>query len=87
LPRFVPQSTGAKVADAVTHEERIRQDERNRLRTEQVDALKALLADYRADLKDARDEIQKLRTQARWDRVLGAIPLIGVAAMFFMGGF
>src|SRR5439155_7956998 len=30
------------------------------------------LADYRADLKNARDEIQKLRTQARWDRVFSA---------------
>src|SRR5439155_26656053 len=39
-----------------------------------------LLADYRADLKDARDEIQKLRTQARWDRVFSAIPLVGSPA-------
>lgn len=73
----------AKRQEAATLEERIRQDERAKLHGEQVALLKEALAEYRAALTEAREEIRALRKQAAWDRVLGAIPLVGAVLLLF----
>ena len=71
-------------AEARAREEAlIRSDEREKLRAESVALLKDALAEYRAALTEAREEIRALRKQAAWDRVLGAIPLVGAVLLLF----
>ena len=71
-------------AEARAREEAlIRADEREKLRAESVALLKDALAEYREALKEAREEIRALRKQAAWDRVLGAIPLVGAVLLLF----
>ena len=75
----------AKRQEAATLEERIRADERDKLRTESIGLLKDALAEYREALMEAREEIREQRKQATRDRLLGAIPLIGVLLLLFTG--
>lgn len=73
----------AKRQEAATLEERIRQDERSKLHAESIALLKDALAEYREALKEAREETKALRKQAAIDRVLGAIPLLGLVMVLF----
>ncbi len=73
----------AKRQEAATLEERIRQDERVKLHAESIGLLKEALAEYRDALKEAREESKALRKQAAMDRVLGAIPLVGMVFLLF----
>jgi hypothetical protein len=72
-----------KAEAAATREALIRADERDTLRAESVALLKDALAEYRDYAKEAREEIKALRKQAAIDKVLGAIPLIGMALLLF----
>ena len=73
----------AKRQEAATLEERIRADEREKQAAESIALLKDALAEYRSALTEAREEIRALRKQAAWDRVLGAIPLVGAVLLLF----
>lgn len=72
-----------KAESAARAEAMIRADERDKLRAESIALLKDALTEYRDALKEAREEIKAMRKQAAWDRVLGAIPLVGMALILF----
>ena len=61
----------------------IRADERSKLQTEQVTALKELITDMRADLKTEREYTKELRSQQKWDRILSIVPLLGLGLLLF----
>jgi len=74
---------GAKAENAANREALIRADERDKLRAESIGLLKDALAEYRAALSEARQEIREQRTQASRDRLLSALPLIGTFLILF----
>lgn len=61
----------------------LKAEEREKLRAESVQLLKDALAEYKDALKEAREENKAIRKQAAIDRLVGVIPLLGLALMFF----